>query len=193
LFRAPSRQLNASWFFATPGSRPRRQLNEPDLISELGAGWRRWRSRWRRRHFDDRLRFDFRRRFDGDLWRAWGRDLLDWGRNHGRRWRWCGRWFNRGRRRGLGHDGGHFLLRNGLNYWRDRRFCNGNRRFWRRRYCRRWRGWRWRDEFRAFLDDLQFEIFGGNLIQRTRGDPCGGKAQRFRLGKNNLVLQAELL
>jgi hypothetical protein len=75
----------------------------------------------------------------------------------------------------LGHDWGRFLLLNGLNYRRDLRFCDGDRRFW-RRYRRRWWCWRWRNEFRALLNDLQFEILGSNLIQRTRGDPCGGKA-----------------
>ena len=44
-----------------------------------------------------------------------------------------------------------------------------------------------------FLGDLLFEVFGGNLIQRTGGDPCGGKTQCFRLGKNSFVLQAEFL
>jgi hypothetical protein len=42
-------------------------------------------------------------------------------------------------------------------------------------------------------DELLFEIFGGNLIERTGGDPGGGKAQFFRLGQNLFVVQAELL
>jgi hypothetical protein len=42
-------------------------------------------------------------------------------------------------------------------------------------------------------DELLFEVFGGNLIERAGGDPRGGKIQFFRLGQNLFVVQAELL
>jgi hypothetical protein len=42
------------------------------------------------------------------------------------------------------------------------------------------------------LFEFIFEIRGGDLIQRTRGDPRLGNAQFFRLGQNFFVLQAEL-
>ena len=48
-------------------------------------------------------------------------------------------------------------------------------------------------EFGMLQEDLLFEVFGSNLIQRTGGDPRGGNAQFFRLGQNLFVLQAELL
>jgi hypothetical protein len=71
----------------------------------------------------------------------------------------------------------------------------GRSRGSRRRRWWRWRRWRRRRsrEFRMLQDDLLGEIFGGNLIQRTRGDPRGFQAQGFGLGQNLLVVQAELL
>jgi hypothetical protein len=42
-------------------------------------------------------------------------------------------------------------------------------------------------------DNLLFEIFGSNLIERTGGDPRGRKTQFLRLGQNLFVVQAELL
>jgi hypothetical protein len=42
-------------------------------------------------------------------------------------------------------------------------------------------------------DELLFEIFGSDLIERTGGDPRGGKVEFFRLGENLFVVQAELL
>jgi hypothetical protein len=33
-------------------------------------------------------------------------------------------------------------------------------------------------------DDLLFEVFGSNLIERAGGHPGGGKAQFFRLGED---------
>jgi hypothetical protein len=42
-------------------------------------------------------------------------------------------------------------------------------------------------------DDLLFEVFGSNLIERTGGDPRGGKAQFFRLGEDHFVVHAKLL
>ena len=42
-------------------------------------------------------------------------------------------------------------------------------------------------------DELLFEVFGSNLIERAGGDPRGGKAQFFCLGQNLFVVQAELL
>jgi len=41
-------------------------------------------------------------------------------------------------------------------------------------------------------DELLFEIFGGDFIQRAGRHPRGGNAQFFRLGQNFFVLQAEL-
>jgi hypothetical protein len=43
------------------------------------------------------------------------------------------------------------------------------------------------------LENLLFEEFGGNLIQRAGRDPGGGHAQLLRLGQNLFVVQAELL
>jgi hypothetical protein len=42
------------------------------------------------------------------------------------------------------------------------------------------------------LLELILEVFGGDFIQRTRGDPRGGNAQFLGLGQNFFVLQAEL-
>jgi hypothetical protein len=42
-------------------------------------------------------------------------------------------------------------------------------------------------------DNLLFEVFGGNLIERAGGDPRGGKAQGFGFGEDLFVVQAELL
>jgi hypothetical protein len=47
-------------------------------------------------------------------------------------------------------------------------------------------------ELRIF-ENLYFEVFGSNLIQRTGGDPRSGKVQGLRLGQDLLVVQAELL
>jgi hypothetical protein len=63
---------------------------------------------------------------------------------------------------------------------------------WRRSQGRRWRR-RGSSEFGMLQNDLFFEVFGSNLIQRTGGDPRGGKTQFFRLGKLLFVVQAELL
>jgi len=41
-------------------------------------------------------------------------------------------------------------------------------------------------------NELLFEIFGGDFIQRTGRHPRGGNAQFLRLGKNFFVLQAKL-
>jgi hypothetical protein len=43
------------------------------------------------------------------------------------------------------------------------------------------------------LFELIFQVFGCNLVERTRRDARGGNAQFFRLGENLFVLQAELL
>jgi hypothetical protein len=94
--------------------------------------------------------------------------------------------------------GNRFLLVDGLRLGRRWSYGDDDRLLWGR--CRwnwrNWRSWRrrgWSDEFRMLLDDLLFEVFGGNLIQRTGCDPCGGKTQSFRLGENHFVLQAEFL
>jgi hypothetical protein len=42
-------------------------------------------------------------------------------------------------------------------------------------------------------DELLLEVFGGDLIQRTGGHARGRNAQFLGLGKNLLVLHAELL
>jgi hypothetical protein len=42
-------------------------------------------------------------------------------------------------------------------------------------------------------DDLLFEVFGSDFIEGAGGNTRGGNAQRFRLGENFFVLQAELL
>src|ERR1035438_227372 len=56
---------------------------------------------------------------------------------------------------------------------------------------------RWRrrrsGEFWMRQDELLFEVFGGNLIERAGGDPRGGKIQFFRFGQHLFVVQAELL
>jgi hypothetical protein len=101
------------------------------------------------------------------------------------RWRFSGEGsgFNRGGNGLWLADQGDLRGRRGR--WWDERLVSG----WRRRRRRRGRS----EELRMFLDNLQLEVFGGNLIQRTGGDPRGGKAQFFRLGENLLVLQVELL
>jgi hypothetical protein len=43
------------------------------------------------------------------------------------------------------------------------------------------------------LDNLLFEVFRGNLVQRAGCDSGGSKPQFLRLGKNLFVVQAELL
>jgi hypothetical protein len=43
------------------------------------------------------------------------------------------------------------------------------------------------------LSELLFQVFGGDLIQRTGSNASGGNAQFFRLRENFLVLEAELL
>ena len=42
-------------------------------------------------------------------------------------------------------------------------------------------------------DDLLFEVFGSNLIERAGGNLRGGKAQRFGFGDDLFVVQAKLL
>jgi hypothetical protein len=41
------------------------------------------------------------------------------------------------------------------------------------------------------LEELLFEIFSSDFIERTGGDARRGYAQFLRLGKNFFVLQAE--
>jgi hypothetical protein len=42
-------------------------------------------------------------------------------------------------------------------------------------------------------DELLFEVFGSDLIERAGGNPRGRKVQLFGLGENLFVVQAELL
>ncbi len=47
------------------------------------------------------------------------------------------------------------------------------------------------DQAGMILDELLFEVFGSNFIERT-GSHFGGNAQGLGLGENFFVLQAEL-
>ncbi len=213
LFRSAQRRFHTARFLSGSDARLRPQLNESYLISHLGAGRRgRWRGRrrWRggrrvggtrgRRQFDDWLGLRFRRRLADERRRGSGVIAGTVPLAAGLRASGCGR-FRPGPARL--RDGGFLPLR---RFDLGRRRSTGTPRYaWsRRRRASRWRssggggggaggGGGGAASSGMLQDDLLFEVFGSNLIQRAGGDPRGGKAQCFRLGEHLFVVQAELL
>ena len=57
----------------------------------------------------------------------------------------------------------------------------------------RMRGFRGGRDFGMVLEELAFEVLGGDLIQRAGRDLGGGNAQFLGLGENFFVLQAKFL
>lgn len=91
-----------------------------------------------------------------------------------------------------GRRGWHHRHRHRRRGWRG-----GRRRFrdWKRRENNHGRGlrhrWRWRG--RCQRSHLLLQIFGGDLVERTRRHLGGGNAQLLGFGEHELALQSESL
>ena len=170
-FRTPGgagRQFHTADFFArSRRTRTGGQIDEADFFAHLGQSGRGRFGRGRRRDLGERNldhRCGCRCGFRNDRRDLVDRGHLDHRRNHQR---------NR--------------LRNRLRFGRG----DDDHRFMHRR-----RGRGYHDgggvQLRVIFADFVFEVLGGDLVERARRHLGGGNVQRFGLGQDNLVIQAEL-